>query len=110
MFSEVFVSHSVHRGGGRPSFKGRPFPLEGDPPPSGTDIQWWPLQTSVRILLECILVLFFHNGKVVNQIYLSQDERHYVKLTTALGLLTLVLNLQSDRTYQMTTFPPVIMA
>ena len=47
-----------------------PPPLEGDPtrwretpslvsggrPPPGTDIAWWPLQRSVRNLLECILV------------------------------------------------------
>ena len=49
MFSEACVSHSVHGRGGLPS--GGLVDT-----PSGTDIQWRPLQRSVRILLECILV------------------------------------------------------
>ena len=67
MFSVAFVSHSVYLGGGGQTPLDADPTLDADPPkgprrqtppmqPLSSVIYWRPLQRSVRILLECILV------------------------------------------------------
>ena len=67
MFSEASVSHFVHRGGGLHSRGVLPtwgdLPSGGLPNPHSSDIQWWPLQRSIRTLLECILVTDLSGNK-----------------------------------------------
>ena len=67
MFSEASVSHFVHRGRGSAFEGGSAYmgglPSGGLPNPHGSDIQWWPLQRSIRILLECILVTDLSGNK-----------------------------------------------
>ena len=66
-FLHFSVSHSLHTGGGgvadtapRQTPPGRHTPLGRHPPPHR-----WPLQRTVRILLECILVRICETSKIV---------------------------------------------